>query len=129
MDNVEPMAMKARCSGVLRVLRATGYSFAGLSAAWRHEAAFREELLLSLVLVPMAFWLGDSHLERVALIGCLALVLVVELLNSAIEAVVDDIHGEQQHPLAGRAKDMASAAVFVSLCLAGFVWLGVIFGA
>ncbi len=128
MQRVETMNMKATNSGVLRLFRATGYSIAGLWAAWKHEAAFREELILSLLLLPAALWLGDNHLERALLIGSLVLVLMVELLNSAIEAVVDDIHGNQRHPLAARAKDMASAAVFVSLCFATFVWLGVILG-
>jgi len=128
MQQAETFNTKTSHSGFLRLLRATGYSIAGLWAAWKHEAAFREELMLSVLLLPVAVWLGDSHLERALLIGSLAIVLIAELLNSAIEAVVDDIHGNERHPLAGRAKDMASAAVFVSLCFATFVWLGVIFG-
>ncbi len=127
MEEVKAMDMKASNSGFLRLLRATGYSMAGLWAAWKHEAAFREELILSLILLPLALWLGGTHVERALLIGSLAIVLIAELLNSALEAIVDDIHGNECHPLAARAKDMGSAAVFVSLCLATFVWSGVIF--
>jgi diacylglycerol kinase (ATP) len=97
------------------------YSALGLSAAWKNEAAFRQELLLVMVLLPVAVWLGQTGLERAVLIGCLFIVLIVELLNSAIEAAVDR-HGHELHELSGRAKDMGSAAVFMSLLLLAIVW-------
>jgi diacylglycerol kinase (ATP) len=106
---------------MLRLRKATGYSWQGLQAAWRHESAFRQECTVSLLLFPLAFVIATSSLEVAALLGVLALVLITELLNSAIEAVVDRI-GAEHHELAGRAKDMGSAAVFVSLLLAVGVW-------
>lgn len=108
--------------GWRRVLAAAFFSLAGLRAAWRHEAAFRQELLLAVILVPLAFWLGETPLQRLLLLGPWLLVLVVELLNSAIEAVVDRI-GPEHHPLSGRAKDLASAAVLLSLLLAAATWV------
>jgi len=108
-------------TGIGRVLRATTYSAQGLAQAWRHEAAFRQELLLVLVLAPSAFWLGQTALERAVLLGTLLVVLIVELINSAIEAAIDR-HGDELHELSGRAKDMGSAAVFVSLVTVGVVW-------
>ena len=108
-------------TGIGRVLRATKFSAQGLSAAWKNEAAFRQELLLVVVLLPIGLWLGQTALERAVLIGCLLLVLVVELINSAIEAAIDR-HGDEHHELSGRAKDMGSAAVFISLVLVAVVW-------
>lgn len=108
-------------TGVQRIFRATVYSALGLSAAWKNEAAFRQELLLVIVLLPVAIWLGETGLERAVLIGCLLILLIVELLNSAIEAAIDR-HGDEQHELSGRAKDMGSAAVFMSLVLVAVVW-------
>jgi len=110
--------------GFDRIIKACRYSVAGLRAAWREEAAFRQESLLMIVLVPLAFWLGESLLEELLLIAVCVLVIIVELLNSAIEAVVDRV-SDEQHVLSGRAKDMGSAAVFVSVLLAIFVWCGV----
>jgi len=107
--------------GLRRLVAATACSWAGLRAAWRHEAAFRQELVLALVLVPAACWLGTTPMRRLLLVGAWVLVLVVELLNSAIEAVVDRI-GPELHPLSGRAKDLASAAVLLSLLLAAATW-------
>lgn len=108
-------------TGIRRIFRATMYSALGLSAAWKNEAAFRQELLLVMVLLPVAVWLGQTGLERAVLIGCLFIVLIVELLNSAIEAAIDR-HGHELHELSGRAKDMGSAAVFMSLLLLATVW-------
>ena len=105
-----------------RLVDATYFSIAGLRAAWRNEAAFRQECLLVLVLTPAAFWLGQTAVERSLLVGTAWLVLIVELLNSAVEAAVDRV-GTDHHTLAGRAKDLGSAAVFVSLALTGFVWI------
>ena len=93
----------------------------GLRAAWRREAAFRQECVLATVLAPAAFVVGETLVQSALLIATLVLVLVVELLNSALEAVVDRI-GRERHPLAGQAKDMASAAVFVSLLLVVVTW-------
>jgi diacylglycerol kinase (ATP) len=104
-----------------RIVNATSYSLAGLAAAWRSEAAFRQELLLAVVLVPAGLWLGRTAVERALLVGSCLVVLAVELLNSGLEAAVDRI-GEEQHPLSGRAKDLGSAAVFVSLMLVLVIW-------
>lgn len=100
---------------------ATGYSIKGLKAAWTHEAAFRQELVLTLVLSISAFFLPVTTLERVLMISSLLLILIVELINSAVEAVVDRV-SDDWHELSGRAKNIGSAAVFVALFLALFVW-------
>ena len=109
-----------------RLWRATGYSLAGLRAAFRHEQAFRQELYLLLAVVPLGLWLGDGPVEKVLLIGSWLIVMLAELLNSAVEAVVDRI-GSEQHELSGRAKDIASAAVMVALALAFMTWFMLIF--
>lgn len=109
------------------VLRAGGYSFNGLKAALRHEAAFRQEAALFVILAPLGFWLGRNGVERALLVGSLVLVLIVELLNSAIEAAVNRI-GNERHELSGRAKDLGSAAVFLSLLLVLAVWALVLAG-
>ena len=108
-------------TGIRRIIRATRFSAQGFAHAFRHEAAFRQELALTIVLTPAAFWLGRSVLEIALLIGVLLLMLIVELLNSAIEAAIDR-NGDEHHELSGRAKDMGSAAVFVVLTLIGLVW-------
>ncbi|HAS6778456.1 diacylglycerol kinase [Vibrio parahaemolyticus] len=113
--------MKPGKTGIRRVMDATGYSFKGLKAAWTHEAAFRQELVLTLVLSISAFFLPVTTLERVLMISSLLLILIVELINSAVEAVVDRV-SDDWHELSGRAKDIGSAAVFVALFLALFVW-------
>ncbi|MFT4197701.1 MAG: diacylglycerol kinase [Pseudoxanthomonas sp.] len=95
-----------------RILKAAVWSWQGLRAAWLHESSFRLEVVLFVLLAPLALWLGDSGLKRAVLIGSMLLVLAVELLNSAIEAVIER-YGAEFHELAGRAKDMGSAAVFV----------------
>jgi diacylglycerol kinase (ATP) len=107
--------------GIGRLWRATRYSLAGIRAAWTHEAAFRQEAVLSLVMVPSAFWLGGSTIERLLLLGSCLIVLITELLNSAVEAAIDRI-SDDQHRLSARAKDLGSAAVFISLWLAGITW-------
>lgn len=111
--------------GFARIVRAFVFSARGLVAAWRHEAAFRQELLLCVVATPFALWLARDAFELAALLGVLLLVLVAELLNSALEAVADAVTLDD-HPLIGRAKDMASAAVMLALLLAGLVWLAVV---
>ncbi len=110
-----------RCTGWRRLWNAAGYSIQGLKAAWINEAAFRQEVILVLVLVPAACWLGATMTQRALLIFALLAVLMVELLNSAVEAAVDRI-GPEQHELSGRAKNMGSAAVLVSLTAAAVVW-------
>lgn len=97
----------------------------GLKAAWVHEAAFRQELMLAIVMLPIALWVDVSTVERLLLILTLFMVLIVELLNSAIEAVVDRV-GSEIHPLSGQAKDIASAAVFLALTLCGITWLAIL---
>lgn len=115
------MVEHKQVTGLRRIWNAAFYSAAGLRAAWHHEAAFRQELLLCVVLVPLGFWLGADAVQRALLVGSCLLVLVTELLNSAIEATIDRI-GEERHPLAGRGKDMGSAAVTVSLLLVVLCW-------
>ena len=108
-------------TGLRRIVNATFFSFAGLRAAWRDESAFRQELLLCVVLIPTAVWLGRTAVERSLLIGSCLIVLIVELLNTGIENVVDRV-GHEPHKLSGQAKDLGSAAVFVSLLLVLVVW-------
>lgn len=115
--------MKSPHSGLKRVIYAAGYSWKGFKSTWKHEAAFRQEVILVMVLAPFAFWLGETASERAILLGVLLIVLVVELLNSAIESVVDRI-GDEYHKLSGRAKDQGSAAVFLSFFVAFVVWGG-----
>ena len=113
--------MKPGASGFKRIVDATGYTAKGLRSAWRNESAFRQETILAALLAPSAFWLGRSLPETALLLATLAIVLTTELLNSAIEAVVDRASPEFNE-LAGRAKDMGSAAVFVSLASVVVVW-------
>ena len=113
--------------GITRVLRAFAASLHGLVGAFREEAAFRQELGLALIVIPVGSWLGHSGVERALLIAPMLLVLIVELLNSAIEATVDRISFEH-HALAGLAKDIGSAAVFMSFVLLVAVWLLVLLG-
>jgi diacylglycerol kinase (ATP) len=108
--------------GLTRILRAAGASWKGLAGAYREEAAFRQELALSILVIPMGLWLGRTGVERAALVAPMLLVLIVELLNSAVETTVDRI-GLERHVLAGLAKDIGSAAVFMSFVLLGVVWL------
>lgn len=114
-------------TGLSRIWNAFHYSLDGLRAAYRHEDAFRQEVLLTLVALPLALWLGDSALERALMIGSVLLVLIVELLNSAIEATVDRVSLER-HQLAKRAKDIGSAAVLIALINAAVVWGLVLLG-
>lgn len=113
-------------TGLRRLLNAMGYSWAGLQAAYQHESAFRQEFWLGLILVPLGFYLGDTAVERVLMVGSLLLVLIVELLNSAIEASVDRISLEH-HLLIKRAKDMGSAAVLLSLLTVVMTWTLLLF--
>jgi diacylglycerol kinase (ATP) len=113
--------------GVTRILKAAQASSKGLLGAYREEAAFRQELGLSVLVIPLGLWLGRTGVERALLVAPMLLVLIVELLNSAVEATVDRI-GLERHVLAGLAKDIGSAAVFMSFVLLGVVWLLVLTG-
>ena len=113
-------------TGILRVIRAARYSAQGFVHAFRHESAFRQELALGVIMFPAAFWLGRSPLEIALLVAVCILVLIVELLNSAVEAAIDR-HGDEMHELSGRAKDMGSAAVSLSLILVWVIWGAVIY--
>ncbi len=115
------MMNKPGRTGLWRILDATHYSQKGLRAAWQHEEAFRQECMLAALMLPLAFWLGNTALERSVLIIPVLLVVIVELINSAIEAAIDRI-GPDRHPLSGQAKDIGSAAVFISLLLCATVW-------
>jgi len=108
-------------TGLDRVIHATGYSMAGLTTAYRGESAFRQEFWLALAMTPVAFWIGRSWVEVALLLDSLLLVLIVELLNSGIEAAIDRVSLEW-HDLSKRAKDFASAAVFLSLVLCAGIW-------
>ena len=111
-------------TGLTRIIKAAGYSWQGFRAAWKHESAFRQETMLALMLAPIAVWLGRNAVEISLLIGSVILVVIIELLNSGIEAVVDRV-GDEPHKLSGRAKDMGSAAVLLSLALTLFVWTAI----
>ncbi len=115
----EPPAKK---TGLVRIIAACGYSFDGLKSTWQDEAAFRQESILTLIMVPVAIYLAPDRLALVLMIGCLFLVLITELLNSAIEATIDRL-GTETHPLAKKAKDAGSAAVMLALILTTITWI------
>ncbi|SBT13526.1 Diacylglycerol kinase [Vibrio celticus] len=119
-------SVKSNQKGLVRLIHATKYSWLGLRAAWRYEAAFRQELVSFCVLFPLALALPVGGLEKLLLVGSIIAVIVVELLNSAIEAVVDRI-GPEKHDLSGQAKDMGSAAVLLTLLMAISTWVYVLF--
>jgi diacylglycerol kinase (ATP) len=108
-------------TGLTRLWNALGYSLAGFRAAYKHEDAFRQEIHLAVVLIPLALWLPSSHIGKALMIGSVLLVIIIELLNSAIEATVDRISLEN-HDLAKRAKDIGSSAVLVSLINVAVIW-------
>ena len=116
---------KPGATGFRRIINAAGYSWLGLKAAYKHESAFRQELWLAIFMIPLGYYLGQDWTDKAALICSVLLVLVVELLNSGIEAVVDRI-GDEPHKLSGRAKDMGSAAVFIALIITAIVWAAVL---
>jgi diacylglycerol kinase (ATP) len=109
-------------TGLNRILKATVYSWQGLKASYRNEEAFRQELMLAVVLIPLGLYLGDDGIEKLLLVVSVLLLLLVEVLNSAIEAVVDRFGGEL-HELSGRAKDMGSAAVFIAIAIVVVTWV------
>ena len=112
--------------GLRRLINALRWTARGFRSTFKHEEAFRQEVYLCLVMAPLGFWLGETGIERALLVGPLLLVLIVELMNSAIESVVDRISTDH-HKLSGRAKDQGSAAVFVSLTLVAMSWVLVLF--
>jgi diacylglycerol kinase (ATP) len=116
------MIKRDKPTGLTRIVRAFGYSLQGFRHAWREEAAFRQELCLAVAVVPAGVYLGHSGVERALLVWPMLQILLVEILNSAVEAVVDR-SGLERHPLAGMAKDMGSAAVLLSFGMLGTVWL------
>src|SRR5882757_1841016 len=115
------MTDRNKPTGISRLIRSFGYSFQGFRLAWREEAAFRQEIALAVVVIPAGLYLGNTGMERALLVMPMLLILVVEFLNSAVEAVVDR-SGTERHPLSGMAKDMGSAAVLLSFILLGTVW-------
>lgn len=117
--------MKPGHRGLVRIFKAAGYSWKGIKACYKNESAFRQELGLLMVLTPISMWLSNNAVEFILLIGSVILLLVVELLNTAVEMVVDR-HGAEWHELSGLAKDMGSAAVFVMLGLCLLVWVTLI---
>ncbi|QXZ10478.1 diacylglycerol kinase [Comamonas sp. Y33R10-2] len=121
-DPVNPQKSRA---GLSRVLHAGAYSLAGLKAGW-HEKAFQQEAICAFVMIPAAFWLGTSWEQVALLAGTITLVLIVELLNTGIEAAIDRI-GPEWHELSKKAKDMGSSAVLLALCLCGAVWAAAIY--
>lgn len=108
--------------GLTRIIHAFGYSLQGFRACYRHEAAFRQEVLVAVIVVPLGLWLGQDGVERALLVGSWLMVMIVELINSAIEATVDRF-GPEHHKLSGRAKDIGSASVFLAISLALLVWV------
>jgi diacylglycerol kinase (ATP) len=118
---------KINGTGLARIFRAITCSKTGIAAAFRNEAAFRQEVILCAVLLPIALWLGQTNVERALLVASLLLVLIVELLNTAVEVVVDRI-GVDRHELSGLAKDLGSAAVSMAILLTVVVWVLVLLG-
>lgn len=115
-----------KVTGFARLYHASRYSMKGFKAAFTHEPAFKYEVIAALVLIPSAIFVADNALQLAALIGVVLLVLTTELINSAVEAVVDRV-GLERHELAGRAKDLGSAAVFMTLIIAALTWVSVIY--
>ncbi|MDX1491545.1 MAG: diacylglycerol kinase [Pseudohongiellaceae bacterium] len=118
----ESASVPVKKKGVARLIAATGYSIAGLRSAFSSEEAFRLEVFALIIALPLAFYFGQTPVEQILLIGSIILVMIVELLNTSVEAVVDRV-GVEFHPLAREAKDIGSAAVFVAMAFAGFTWL------
>ena len=112
--------------GFSRIIKATIYSWQGLRAAYRHEEAFRQEVWLCLILLPLGLYLGENGVEKALLVGSALLLPLVEILNSALEAAIDRI-GDEPHELSGRAKDMGSAAVAIAIAILALTWLLVLF--
>lgn len=107
--------------GLTRIIKAFGFSVKGFRAAWQHEEAFRQEVILALILLPLSFYVAANATQLAILLSTLFIVLITEILNSAVEAVVDRV-SDEHHKLAGRAKDMGSAAVLLSLTMTVVIW-------
>ena len=122
---VDPVVKKASAFSLMRIVHALRYSAKGVKYAWLNEAAFRQEVFLAVVFIPLGFWLGNTAVERVLLVGVCFFVLIVELLNTGIEVVVDRISLDR-HELSGVAKDLGSAAVMLGLLMWGLTWLSII---
>ncbi len=120
MDPISPVNPQKTRKGLSRILHATGYSIAGLRAGWG-EPAFRQEAIAAIVLIPVSCWLGRNWVETALLAGSVVLLMIVELLNTAVETAIDRV-GPEWHDLSKRAKDMGSAAVFLALALCLSVW-------
>lgn len=120
------MNLPSELHGLTRVIKATGYSMKGLKAAYQHEIAFRQEVVLLVVLFPLSFFIARNATQWALLMGTVIIVMIVELVNSAIEAAVDR-HGDEWHELSGRAKDLGSASVFMALLNLSFVWGAIAF--
>ncbi|MGC6388461.1 diacylglycerol kinase [Ewingella sp. S1.OA.A_B6] len=116
--------MKNESTGFTRIVKAAGFSLKGLSSAWKNEAAFRQEVIGVFPFIILSFFLDVTSVERILLVGVLGLVIIVELLNSAVECAIDRI-GPEFHVLSGRAKDIGSAAVLLTIILAVFTWVSV----
>lgn len=112
-------------TGLTRIIKAAGYSWQGIKSAYKNEAAFRQESWLAVVLIPLAIWLSESATQMVLMISSVVLLMMVEIINSAIEAAIDR-HGEELHELSGRAKDMGSAAVLFALIYLLLIWGGIL---
>ena len=123
-----PIASRAFTAAISATgaIKAAKFSWQGFKAAFSHEEAFRQEIFLFLILAPIGFWLGDTGIEKAILIGSLVLVLIIELLNTGVEVAIDRI-GMEKHELSGRAKDIGSAAVFISLANVWLMWTLVLF--
>lgn len=119
--------MKPGYTGLTRLVHAAKYSMQGIVSCWKHESAFRQETALVVVTIPLALWLGETGLERAVLVASILLIPIVELLNTGLEYVVDRFGGEL-HDLSGRAKDVGSAAVLLSIILAIAVWALILTG-
>lgn len=115
-----------KSKGLERLLKATGYTIKGLRAAWDNEEAFRQEVIVLLFVIPLGLWVGGTPVQKGLFVFVWLVVMMVELINSSIEAIVDRI-GYEKHELSGRAKDMGSAAVFISICASIIVWLAIIY--
>ena len=113
-------------TGINRIIKATGYSWQGLKDAYAYEEAFRQEVLLAIILIPLGLYLGETGLERALLVSAVILIMVVELLNTGIEAITDRV-GTEHHELSGRAKDIGSAAVAMSFVYTAVIWILVLF--
>lgn len=118
--------MKPGKTGLPRIIDAFGYSMQGLKATWQYEAAFRQEVILAVILLPAAFFVGQTAVEIILLVFSVGLIFICELANSALEAAIDRFGGEM-HELSGRAKDIGSAMVLISFLMMTFVWIMIIY--